>query len=216
LKIFPYWEDINGRTDPKQHETLRQALRSPNIKNVRGSLRALRIVAVPELAEELCSRLEASVENTPLTYDVLYALSLPENGRAALPILSANPGVERLVQLLLEVVRNSNENAARNLSAVLRQYDPEKVEAAMIVARKDTSLITAETRLRKYLSDFLRADESDSIARFASQSGFERTYARFTPDTASFRVRSPELSGTNFWVRTMRREITACPCCYWR
>ena len=118
-------------------DELRSRLDSNNFETVWQVLRLLRIVAIPDLAHDVCAQLDRSVEGKPLAYDVLYALSDPNMARKAAPQLSEQPGIEGVVARVVAEARGANRNAARSFASLLAAFDDQAMERALAAAEKE-------------------------------------------------------------------------------
>ncbi|MEI7730995.1 MAG: hypothetical protein WCO56_15575 [Verrucomicrobiota bacterium] len=110
-------------------QSLKTQLKSEKFKDVWSVLRVLRIIPIPELIEDLCLLLDKSRQGESLSYDVLYALCQPRIAHDATRILTGSIGLEKVIRLLLEVARDSNDNAARKFSYLLVRSIQSKLTA---------------------------------------------------------------------------------------
>jgi hypothetical protein len=129
----------------------RSGLNTSDFEVVWSILRALRIVAIPDLAPDVCAQLERTVGGTPLAYDALYALSNPPMAAAAGPILAQKPGVAATVDRVLDEANTSDPNAAQNFVGLLAALPAGEVDMALEAATK----IPVRRRIAESIREFL-------------------------------------------------------------
>ena len=138
---------------------IRSALSQASFGVVWPALRTLRIVPMPELAEDLCIQLGRTDVDGPAAYDTLYALSNPPIAQAAAPLLVKTPGVAGLLRLIVEIAIDSDSNAARTFASLLAALPPEEVGPALETTRADPRF----TEITDLIRGFLRALQSTGV-----------------------------------------------------
>jgi KAP-like P-loop domain-containing protein len=114
------------------------------------ALRVLRILPILPLAKDLSNVLDRSAGDSPLAYDTLYALANAKMAEAAVPFLLETYGIDRLLDIILEVLRNSDRGAARRFANLLAAFEPIAVEQALTRAEsRDARVAAAADRLRR-------------------------------------------------------------------
>lgn len=111
----------------------RRQLASPDgfWRGVHPVLRALRIVAAPDLLPDIYGLLGQTVEKLSVDYDVLYAMAHPQVARASAEMLEAGPGVTGTLDVMARVARDSDPSALRAFARIVAAFDPAKVRAAV-------------------------------------------------------------------------------------
>jgi hypothetical protein len=128
---------IRNPDDPKLIDEFRSQLLSDNFEyGAWPILRVLRVVPIPILANDLCQILDRSAGSRPLAYDALYALANPPMAAEAAPILHKTPGIDNVIYIIVDVLRNSDAGATRQFARLLASFDPAEIEAAL--ARAET------------------------------------------------------------------------------
>lgn len=155
--------------DPELIDKLRRDLDSETFATARHVLRLLRIIPLPELTLEVCAQLERTAQDTPLTYDVLFALANPDMAHAAREALLERPGLDRLAALVLEESRSSNAIAMRSFARFLTIFDRAATRQALdATAESDDDQRIARDILRYMAEVDRRRDEALFIPGYAS------------------------------------------------
>ncbi|NUW65326.1 hypothetical protein HUZ94_17160 [Cronobacter sakazakii] len=116
---------------PKVPPLFRAALRNDDHRTTRGVLRALRIVHVPEVISDVC--LLAADHNraeVPM-YDVFCALATPGAAALAAPLLAETPGIDVVVDRIIEAAYDANHSVVRNFSWFLATLDATRSHAIL-------------------------------------------------------------------------------------
>lgn len=168
--------------DAPEVAALAQAIRSPESRDLAGEfsarlyapefetvwhiLRVLRIVAIPELAADVCKQLGRVASDTSLTYDALYALSNPEMARAAVEHLPVRRGVE----LVLDEARNADHNSIRNFTVLLAAFDDAELTPVLDDAERNPGIADVVRLIRHFLAQHRRGGEVNDlfVAGYAS------------------------------------------------
>jgi hypothetical protein len=129
---------------------LAESLRSGDSEVIWAALRVLRVFPIPDLAPAVC----ALVGDGRIAYDAIYGLIHPTMARAAATVLTENPGVERTVQNLLEVLKRSDPLAVRNFASVLAALNRVAVSEALRKFEPDFPAIVQSLRVRLRELDF--------------------------------------------------------------
>lgn len=177
---------ILSPADAGLHEEFRANLNSPEFETTWQVLRILRVIPIPELAGNVCALLDKSNQGTPLAYDALYALTDPVMGREAAKILSTEPGVAQVVARIIREVRESNENAAKNFTVLLAQFEPADVDRSIQEARQSTETSEPAKIIWEFLEVYRRRIAERTGRGNASDSIFQKTYSAFIPDRAAY------------------------------
>ncbi len=127
-------------------------------------LRVLRVVAIPELADDVCALLQQSEEGSHSAYDSLYALSSKEMARASALILAKNPGVEATVRRVISECRTSDNNAVRHFSVLLEEFDRGDVQRVMADVMQDSEMRSGAERMQRYLASDDASEQSEESA----------------------------------------------------
>ena len=121
------------------------------------ALRVLRILPILPLAGDLCDLVDRSAGDTPLAYDALYALADPAMAAEAAPILQQTRGIDRVLDIIVEVMRHSDLGATRHFANLLAAFDAASIETALTRAEaRDTRTATAVGVLRQRLQELRR------------------------------------------------------------
>jgi hypothetical protein len=172
---------IASPQDPAVIERFRSDLASEEFETAWQVLRLLRVVPIPELAADVCARLDRSAVGSRLAYDTLYALSHPEMARVAAEILSREPGLDGVVARVIAESRDSTPNSIRNFSVLLAAFDGPGVDRALAEAARDPETSAVAARLRENLNAYRRR-------RGAGQERFqELSVAGYASDTIDVR-----------------------------
>jgi hypothetical protein len=116
---------INSPDDSDLISKLRSMLFSDNFeREVWPVLRLLRVLPIQELVKDLCDILDRTAGDTPLAYDVLYALANPPMAVEAAPILQKTHGLDQVVGIIIAVVRDSASIAAHHFARLLPHLTP--------------------------------------------------------------------------------------------
>lgn len=97
----------------------RRALRTGNHWTVRGALRALRIVHVPEVISDVCVLAGGQNRAEVPMYDVFCALATPQAAALAAPLLAATPGIDAVVDRVIEATYDANRSVVLDFSRFL-------------------------------------------------------------------------------------------------
>ncbi|EOY5416009.1 P-loop NTPase fold protein [Cronobacter turicensis] len=116
---------------PKVSPLFRAALRNDDHRTTRGVLRALRIVHVPEVISDVCL-LAADHNRTEVPmYDVFCALATPGAAALAAPLLAETPGIDVVVDRIIEAAYDANHSVVRNFSWFLTTLDATRSHAIL-------------------------------------------------------------------------------------
>ncbi len=137
-------------------DRLRKMLSSTNFRfETWPALRVLRVMPILPLAADLSSLSDRATGD--LAYDALYALANPEMAAAAAPILQEKPGLERVLDIIVEVMRDADAGATRHFANLLAAFDAASVERAMVAAEAGDQRISAAIGvLRRHLAELRR------------------------------------------------------------
>ncbi len=125
-------------------------------------LRVLRVVPIPELAQEVCDQLSRSAPGTAFSYDSIYALSNPTMAREAARILSPEPGTGWVLERVLAEARSADLNAVRNFAPLLAAF--EGIDPLLARAQREPGTREAARWLRQDLAEYREVDESREVA----------------------------------------------------
>ena len=163
---------IKGSDNSDLIALFRKMLRSESFDDdVWPALRVLRILPVSPLASDLCNLLDHSVGSSPLAYDVLYALANPPMAKEAASILQTTPGIDKLLDIIIEVVRNADVGASRHFVNLLAAFDEVKIDDALDqVEARDTRTAALIRPLRLNLRELRRRPDGprSHVAGYAS------------------------------------------------
>jgi hypothetical protein len=110
-------------SSPKVSNLFRHALRTGNRWTTRGVLRALRIVHVPEVISDVCLLAAGQNRAEVPMYDVFCALATPQAAALAAPLLAATPGIDAVVDRVIEAAHDANYSVVRDFSRFLATLD---------------------------------------------------------------------------------------------
>lgn len=156
-------EAIDSAAAPYAAEKFRSRLLSPEFDTARSVLRLLRTVPIPELARDVCLRLEQAQRGSALAYDALYALSNPVMAGEAAKLLSQNPGIDGVVERVIAESRGSNANAMKNFTVLMAAFDESEVDRALAKVEQSSETSYIAKRLRAYLNEHRRRDSSREV-----------------------------------------------------
>ncbi|WP_122739427.1 P-loop NTPase fold protein [Pseudomonas viridiflava] len=108
---------------PKVLNLFKAAFRNGNHWTIRGVLRALRIVHVPEVIGDVCALAAGQNRAEVPMYDVFCALATPEAATLAAALLAATPGIDAVVDRVIEAAYDANYSVARDFSMFLATLD---------------------------------------------------------------------------------------------
>ncbi|WP_428943752.1 P-loop NTPase fold protein [Pantoea sp. FN060301] len=108
---------------PKVPNLFRDALHNSDDWTTRGALRALRIVHVPQVISDVCLLAAGNNRSGVPMYDVFCALATPEAAALAAPLLAATPGIDVVVDRIIEAAYDANHSVVRNFSGFLTTLD---------------------------------------------------------------------------------------------
>lgn len=123
-----------GMLSPGSPEVLKlfkAALHNENHWTIRGVLRALRIVHVPEVIADICVLVAGQNRAQVPMYDVFCALATPEAATLAAKLLAAKPGIDAVVDRVVEAADGANNSVAQDLSMFLAALDAARVRAIL-------------------------------------------------------------------------------------
>ena len=101
----------------------RDGLRNGDHRTIRDVLRALRIVHVPQVISDVCSLAADHNRVEVPMYDVFCALATPEAAALAAPLLAVTPGIDVVVNRIIEASYDANHSVVRNFSGFLTTLD---------------------------------------------------------------------------------------------
>ena len=160
---------IQSPSDTTLQEEFKGLLFSSNFNDTWSVLRVLRILPLPELAETVCNVLMSKADHEPLAYDSFYALASREMATKASEFLKVNPGTDKIVVRLINVLSDANLNGRRNLSLILFCFDQDEVSKALALAMQNPDQRIVATQVRRILDEAYK--ESSNIGE-VSQPGF--------------------------------------------
>jgi tRNA A37 threonylcarbamoyladenosine biosynthesis protein TsaE len=138
---------------PELRADMRAALNGRNLGEIYGILRALRVISVPEIVQDVAALLgfEPSVNIPP--YDVFCALATPRMVTAAAHILSSNPGLDMVVGKMVLAADSIDSTTAQNFAQLLVKMDPIRSEALL---REREAISELRTGARMLLNGLLK------------------------------------------------------------
>ncbi len=142
---------------------IRSALSATSFTVVWPALRTLRIVPIPELAQDLCRQLERTDVDGPVAYDALYALSSPPMAKAASTLLENDLGVTSLVRLIFEIAIDSDLNATRTFARLLNSMPAGKVNEALETGLGESRFAEIAALLRRFLREFRSSEGGETL-----------------------------------------------------
>ncbi len=160
---------IQSPSDTNLHVEFKGLLFSPTFNDTWSVLRVLRILPLPEVAEAVCNLLMSKADHEPLAYDSFYALASREMATKAAEFLKVNPGTDKIVLRLINVLSDANLNGRRNLSLILFYFDQVEVSKALDQAMQNPDQRIVATQVRRILDEAYK--ESSDIGE-VSQPGF--------------------------------------------
>lgn len=122
---------------------LRELLNASSFVAMWPALRALRIVGIPDLADSLCESLFRDVES-PIAYDVLWAIANPRVLPQAADMLTNRFGLERVFQKVIEASQRSSRTAVRVFATVLAHFPNTPVRGLLQIALHSPDAPTRE------------------------------------------------------------------------
>jgi hypothetical protein len=134
---------------------LREMLFLSNDERKWSILRALRIVAIPEMVPDLCKFLTTVEDTKPLAYDAFYALIHPEIILLSSKNLQEHFTVEAIIRKLCTVLLESDHNGKSNFATLLLCFDESTVNVQLESLKQDAELAQVAVELENVL-DVLR------------------------------------------------------------
>lgn len=150
---------IQFPADEKTIRLLREKLTSRN-EEIWKVLRILRVIAVPELADDVCDILDSANDSEPLAYDAFYALANPGMARAAVKRLEKSPGTKAIVNRVIRVLNGTSFVTVKNFSRMLLVFDAKEVNKALNEAAKDAASKLTARQIRDGLAKWSPAQET--------------------------------------------------------
>lgn len=135
-------------------EQFRKNLHSDNFEKAWQVLRILRVVAIPELADDIYEILENESDSASLAYDAFYALTNPPMIAKIVKKLEINPGTKSIVDRLITVIGDANLNGARNLVHILLPFDKSEVDKAISEAKSNIETRLVANQITDYLNQY--------------------------------------------------------------
>ncbi len=134
-------------SSPKVLNLFRAALRNGDHWTIRGVLRALRIVHVPEVIGDVCVLAAGQNRAEVPMYDVFCALATPEAATLASPLLAEKLGVDAVVDRVIEAAYDANHSVVRNFSMFLATLDATRARAILNERSRNPQVRTLAQRL---------------------------------------------------------------------
>jgi hypothetical protein len=151
---------------------MRAAFNDQNLGEINGILRALRIIPVPAIVQDVAALLRSEHWAHIPPYDVFCALATPPMATAAADILSSNPGLDIVVGKMVKAAETIDSTTAQNFAHLLAKMDWNRSE---LLLREREALAELRTGARMLLNGLL-AISRHNVETFRQLPGF-------TPDT---------------------------------
>ncbi|HED6263872.1 TPA: hypothetical protein R5X30_002986 [Enterobacter bugandensis] len=125
----------------------RDALRNGDHRTIHSALRALRIVHVPEVVSDVCVLAAGKNRTEVPMYDVFCALATPEAAALAAPLLAATPGIDTVVDRIIEASYDANHSVVRDFSMFLTTLDAARSRTILNERSRNPQVRTIARRL---------------------------------------------------------------------
>lgn len=145
--------------DPEIIQNMRASLNASSTGATWITLRALRIIPVPQLVPDICKVIiESPVTN--ITYDALYALLHKDTVTAAVDIFRKAGGASALLQKILIVSIDAESNVLYDITYLLSKFDENELKQAYTSAAGDERSMKQIELIQQYLKENLDAESA--------------------------------------------------------
>ncbi|HEX8327307.1 MAG TPA: P-loop NTPase fold protein [Hymenobacter sp.] len=189
-------------------------------------LRALRVVAVPQLVEPVCQLFAETSPDQALAYDAIYALAHPKMIPAAVAPLIRLLGLEKLVGYVLRVARKATPSAVRAFTRLLAAFDAAGVATALAEAENDPQIGRIAQEINRVLpagpeplpdASFLPGYRPDTATQGQDFLGIQEDVRTLTAVMLAREVTPPLAiglfgdwgTGKSYFMKSMQRETQA-------
>ncbi|EMO4161081.1 P-loop NTPase fold protein [Morganella morganii] len=214
--------------NPNSPEVLtlfRAALRKDDHWTTRGVLRALRIVHVPEIISDVCLLAAGHNRAEVPMYDVFCALATPEAAAIAAPLLAETPGINVVVERIIEAAYDANHSVVRNFSWLLTTLDATRSRAILNERSRNPQVRATARRLLEGMDSVSATAEkpyhlpgfaADTIDEQHDQLGIQTEVQTLAAIMMARDVTPPLAiglfgewgSGKSFFMSQMRKTVT--------
>jgi hypothetical protein len=145
---------IQRPNDDRVVDDLRSMLHAKDFTTAWAALRIVRVVPVPALVPHVCALLDATLDNSPITYDALYALSSPVMAAGAASVLTSAVGIPGIVSRTIAEVRIASRKTIADFARLLAAFDPVEMDTALASASRDRETGDTARALRGALTRY--------------------------------------------------------------
>lgn len=210
---------------PKVPTLFRDALHNGDHWTTRGVLRALRIVHVPQVISDVCLLADGNNRAGVPMYDVFCALATPEAAALAAPLLASTPGIDVVVNLIIEAAYDANHSVVRNFSGFLTTLDATRSRSILYERSRNPQVSAVVQRLLEGM-DYVSASSekpyhlpgfaADTIDEQHDQLGIQTEVQTLAAIMMARDVTPPLAiglfgewgSGKSFFMSQMRKTVT--------
>jgi hypothetical protein len=210
---------------PKVLTLFRDALHNGDHWTTRGVLRALRIVHVPQVISDVCLLADGNNRAGVPMYDVFCALATPEAAALAAPLLASTPGIDVVVNLIIEAAYDANHSVVRNFSGFLTMLDATRSRSILYERSRNPQVRAVVQRLLEGMDDVSASAEkpyhlpgfaADTIDEQHDQLGIQTEVQTLAAIMMARDVTPPLAiglfgewgSGKSFFMSQMRKTVT--------